>query len=274
VTRPQPTVRALDRSIQIAVGLIFILLGATCIGYLWAGGSIFDREPPLLVLGILLIALAAGLAGRSRAAALIARAGLGAGLVGLAWTTTRYFGVGGLRDGDELIRRLEVLGMILGAAGIAALFVLVRRLRPMKRIRLRDAVPLAAFAAVVGLAVLWFVGDDTRLRPCRVGNEAACEVVATRLMDAAKRTPPTPPTRWEEDAARALNVRTCAASEPGPCALWRYAAGTVALRAGRVDVARDAFLRACDEDHTWCARAAQEKSLMWTPAQRARLEQQ
>jgi hypothetical protein len=257
---------------QIAVDLLFILLGATCIGYLWAGGSIFDREPPLLVLGVLLIALAAGLAGRSRAAALVARAGLGAGLVGIAWTATRYFGVGGLREGDELMRRLDVLGMILGAAGIVALFLLVRRLRPMKRIRLRDAVPLAAFGAVVALALLWFVADDTRLRPCRVGNEAACEVVATRLIEAAKRTPPTPPTRWEEDAARALNVRTCAASEPGPCALWRYAAGTVALRAGRVDAARDAFLRACDEDRSWCARAAEEKSLVWTPDERARLE--
>jgi hypothetical protein len=257
---------------HIVVGLIFILLGATCVAYLWAGGSLFEREPPLLTLGVLLIGLSAALAGRSRAPALVARAGLGAALVGIAWTAARYFGLNGVRE-SELVRRVYLTGMGLGAAGIVALFLLVRRLRPMKRIRLVDTVPLAATAAAVALAVLWFVGDDTRLRPCRLGNDAACEVVAARLIEAAERTPSRPPTRWEEDAARALNVRACGALEAAPCAARRYAAGTVAMRAGRVDAARDAFLRACDDDHSWCARAAQQTSLPWTAEQRARLEQ-
>lgn len=257
---------------QIAVGLIFILLGATCVAYLWAGGSILDREPPLFVLGVLLIALAAGLAGRGRAAALVARAALGAGLVGIAWTAARYFGVGASRDGEPM-RRLFLLGMALGVVGIVALFLLVRRLRPMKRIRLVDAVPLAATAAALALAVVWFVGDDTGLRRCRLGNDAACEVVAARLIEAVERKPSTPPTPWEENAARALNARGCGPLETGACALRRYAAGTVALRAGRVDAARDAFLRACDEDRTWCARAVKQTSLPWTPEERARLEQ-
>src|SRR5262249_29787370 len=75
---------------QVAIGLIFVALGATCIGYLWAGGSVFDREPPLLVLGVLLIVLTAALAGRARAAGLLARAALGAAIVAIAWLTVRY----------------------------------------------------------------------------------------------------------------------------------------------------------------------------------------
>ena len=75
---------------HVVVGSMFIALGATCIGYLWAGGPPFEREPPLFVLGVSLIFLSAGLAGRLRAPALLARAGVGAGLVGIAWTATRY----------------------------------------------------------------------------------------------------------------------------------------------------------------------------------------
>src|SRR5256885_17016352 len=51
------------------VGAIFLMLGGACVAYLWAGGSIFEREPPLLAFGILLIVLGAGLGGRARAAA-------------------------------------------------------------------------------------------------------------------------------------------------------------------------------------------------------------
>jgi hypothetical protein len=258
---------------HIVVGLIFILLGATCVAYLWAGGSLFEREPPLLALGILLIVLAAGLAGRSRAAALLARAALGAALAGIAWTATRYLGFGGLDSTDELMRRFYLLGMALGAAGVVALFLLVRRIRPAPRFGLVDVVPFAGLAAALALGVMWLVGDDARLRPCRMGNDTACDVVATRLLEAAERAPSAPPTRWEEAAARVLAEHGCRSREPGPCAVQRYALGTVARRAGRVDAARHAFLRACEEDRSWCARAAQETALPWTPDERARLEQ-
>src|SRR2546428_757495 len=137
------------------------MLGGACVAYLWAGGSIFQPEPPLLAFGILLI----------------------------------------------------VLG----------------------------------------------------------GAPAACDIIATRLLESAERTPTAPPTRWEEDAARVLE-RYCRGPEPGPCAVHRYAVGSVALRAGRIDAARQAFLRACDEDSSWCARAAQETALSWTPEERTRLE--
>jgi hypothetical protein len=39
-----------------------------------------------------------------------------------------------------------------------------------------------------------------------------------------------------------------------------------------LDVARDAFLRACDDDRSWCARAAQHQMLPWTAVERERLE--
>src|SRR3989442_13571684 len=62
------------------VGAIFLMLGGACVAYLWAGGSIFEREPPLLAFGILLIVLGAGLAGPPRAAPLLVTAGPGARL--------------------------------------------------------------------------------------------------------------------------------------------------------------------------------------------------
>jgi hypothetical protein len=257
---------------QIVVGLIFIFLGATCIGYLWAGGSVFDREPPLLGLGVLLIVLTAALAGRARAAALIARAALGAALVGIAWLAMRYTTFEPRDSTDVLLRRVYLLDIGVLVVGIVALFIFVRRAPRPKKVRMVDVLPMVGFAAALAVAVLWFVGDDGRLRPCRMGNEAACDVIASRLLDAAERTPTGPPTRWEEDAARALDARACRGLEAGPCAVRRYALGTVALRAGRFEVARDAFLRACEEDHTWCARAAQQRALPWSAAELTRLE--
>jgi hypothetical protein len=258
--------------VHIVVGLIFFLLGATCVAYLWAGGSLFEREPPLLALGILLIVLGAGLAGRSRAAALIVRAGLGAGLVALVWIATSYLRFRGLGATDDLLERAYLLGIALAAAGVVAFFLLVRRVPYARVFRGIDLLSLAGVAAALTLGVVWLVDDDARLRPCRLGNEAACDIVATRLLESAERTPTAPPTRWEEDAARMLDRHGCRGSEPGPCAVYRYAIGSVALRAGRFDAARQAFLRACDEDRSWCARAAQETSLPWTPEERARLE--
>jgi len=220
----------------------------------------------------LLIALTAALAGRARAAGLLARAALGAALVGIAWLAIRYLSFEPRDSTDVLIRRLYLVDIAVLLIGIVALYVFVRRVRPARRYRVIDVLPLAGFAGVLAIAVLWFVGDDGRLRPCRMGNDAACDVIAGRLLDAAERAPTGPPTRWEEDAARALDTRGCRGLEPGPCAVRRYALGTVALRAGRFDVAREAFLRACDDDRSWCTRAAQHQLLPWTAVERERLE--
>jgi hypothetical protein len=255
---------------HIVVGLIFIMLGATCVGYLWAGGPLLEPKPPLLPLGILLTLLSARLAGRSRAPGLLARAGLGAGIVAIAWAATRWV----LEDGEDtgaLSRHFYLVAVALGIGGIVGLYMFARRLRPLRRLKIIDVLPLAAAGAALALGIVWLVGDDSRLRPCRLGNDGACDVVAGRLLGAAERTPVTPPTRWEEAAARVLDVQMCR-GEPGPCAVRRYAVGTVALRAGRLDAARESFLRACEDDSVWCARAAQEKALPWTPEQRARLE--
>src|SRR5215469_2512691 len=129
---------------QIAVGLIFILLGATCIGYLWAGGSVFDREPPLLVLGVLLIGLTAALAGRARAAGLLARAAFGAAIVAIAWLAFRYLTFEPHNSTDVLIRRLYLVDIAVLVVGIIALFVFVRRAPPTRKYRVVDVLPLAA----------------------------------------------------------------------------------------------------------------------------------
>ncbi|HZF04057.1 MAG TPA: hypothetical protein VE932_06975, partial [Patescibacteria group bacterium] len=113
----------------------------------------------------------------------------------------------------------------------------------------------------------------THLRPCRLGNDLACQQIATRLLESAERAPSSPPTAWDERAARALDAELCpVASEPGPCGARRYAVGAVALRAGRLEAAKQAFGQACDFDRSWCARAAQEKAVLWTPEEQQRLE--
>src|SRR5437879_3982577 len=209
---------------------------------------------------------------RTRAAALLVKAGLGAGLVALGWIATSYLRFRGLGAPDDLLARVHLLGIALAAAGVVALLMLVRRVKYNKRaFRRIDLLSLAGAGVALTLGVIWLVGDDSRLRPCRLGNDAACDIIATRLLESAERTPTAPPTRWEEDAARVLD-RYCRGPEPGPCAVHRYAVGSVALRAGRIDAARQAFLRACDEDPSWCARAAQETALPWTREERARLE--
>jgi hypothetical protein len=258
---------------HVVVGLMFVALGGTCVGYLWAGGSIFDREPPMLVLGLSLIFLTAGLAGRVRAPALLARAGLGGALVGIAWTATRFLAGTEVEPTDTLMQRLYLVGILLGTAGVVALFLLIPKIDPARpfKLRLPDVVPVAGVAVVVGLGVLWLVADDARLRPCRLGNDAECDMVATRLIEAAEHASSRPPTRSEESAARLLDGRPCR-TEAAQCAMRRYALGTVALRAGRFDTAREAFLRACEEDRNWCPRAAQHRSLPWTPDELARLE--
>src|SRR5439155_18749564 len=109
-SRPGPALSD-NCSMHVVVGSMFIALGATCIGYLWAGGPPFEREPPLFVLGVSLIFLSAGLAGRLRAPALLARAGVGAGLVGIAWTATRYLAGIEIESADTLMQSLYLAGI-------------------------------------------------------------------------------------------------------------------------------------------------------------------
>jgi hypothetical protein len=133
-------------------------------------------------------------------------------------------------------------------------------------------VPITGLTGALTLGVIWLFGDDTVLRPCRLGNELACQQIATRLIESAERTPTAPPTGWEDRAARVLDAELCpVASDPGPCGARRYAVGTVARRAGRLEAAKRAFGQACDFQHTWCGRAAQE-DVPWTEDERQRLE--
>ena len=150
------------------------------------------------------------------------------------------------------------------------LFLLLRRARSAPAFGAIDLVPLGGLAAALVLGILWLVADDARLRPCRNGNDDACGVVAIALLESAERAPAAPPTPREENAARVLAEHRCQASDRGLCGLQRYAVGTVHVRAGRLDAAKQAFLWACDADPSWCARAAQEP-LAWTPAERTRL---
>jgi hypothetical protein len=255
------------------VGAIFVLLGAACFGYYRSGAATFAREPPMLAVGVLLTAIGVGMWGRSRVAGLLARFALGVLLLVVTWIlVTSYLPSGSLHETDELVRRVRLLGGATVAFGVVVLFLLVRRTPRAKKFRAIDLVPLTGVAAAVMLAVLWVAGDDPRLRPCRLGSDPACEIIATRLLESAERKPGASPTRWEERAARVLEARACSGSEPGPCALWSYAAGSVAARAGRIDDARRALLRACELDRSWCARAAQERGVAWTPEESARLE--
>ena len=257
---------------RIIVGAILVLTGAGSLAYVASGGAAFEREPPFVALGILLVAIGVGVWGRSRAASLVARAGLGATLLGIGGGVVAGYSTSGSSRTDEgLVMHFYLLGLAITAAAIALLFLLVRRAPRASRFGAIDLVPLAGLAASLTLGAIWFFGDDARLRPCRLGNDLACEKIVTQLLESAERAATALPTLWEERAARALDERRCRRPEPGPCGARSYAVGTVALRAGRLEAAKQAFLRACDFDPGWCARAAQEKSLPWTPAEREQL---
>src|SRR5262252_8666909 len=217
---------------HIIAGAIMALVGAAAVAYIARGASAFEREPPFLALGLMLVATGIGLCGRSRVAGLLARIGIA-----------------------------------------ASLLLLVRRARGRARFGPIDIVPIAGLAAALVLGTGWLLGSDTELRPCRLGNDLACQQIAARLIESAERSPSTPPTAWEERAARVLDAELCPSSfEPGPCGARRYAVGAVALRGGRTDDAKRAFRQACDFHPNWCARAAQETAVLWTPDEQRRLQ--
>ena len=258
---------------HLFVGALIVVSGLSTLRYAWAGASGFEREPPLFALGVLLIATGVGLALRARAALLIAWAGLGVLLLVLAVSVVRLLLGAGARQGpdDALVAHVYLLGYVLSAAAVVLLALLLRRVRTPPTFHQIDLVPLGGVAAALALAVVWLLTDDARLRPCRNGNDEACHHVATALLEASERAAGRPPSRGEERAARVLAERRCRSADLGPCAVRRYAVGTVEARAGRVQTAKEAFLWACDAQRSWCARAAQEPRVAWSPDELDRL---
>ena len=259
---------------HIIAGAILAVVGAAAVVYIARGASAFEHEPPFFAIGIMLAATGIGLWGRSRAAGLVARIGIGASLLVIGWLIVTGLLTSGPVGTDEgLVRYAQLLGFALAAAALGAVFLLVRRVRGRASFGPIDIVPIAGLAAALVLGTAWLLGSDAELRPCRLGNDLACQQVATRLLESSERSPSTPPTAWEERAARVLDAELCpTASEPGPCGARRYAVGAVALRGGRGDAAKQAFRQACDFHPTWCARAAQETGVLWTPEEQQRLQ--
>ena len=258
---------------HLVVGALLVLSGLSTLRYTWAGASALEREPPLFALGALLVATGAGLALRARAALLITRVGLGVLLVVLAITALRLLlgsAAGGTSD-DALVAHARLFGYVLAAAVVVVVLLLLRRVRSAPAFSRIDLVPLGGVAAALALAVVWLLADDARLRPCRNGNAEACHRVATTLLEASERAVGQPPSRGEERAARVLAERRCRSADMAACAVERYAMGTVEARAGRLQTAKEAFLWACDAHRSWCARAAQEPRVAWTPEEIERL---
>jgi len=258
---------------HLFVGALLVASGLSALRYAWAGASGLEREPPLFALGALLIATGVGLALRARAALLITRVGLGVLLAALAITALRLLlgSAAGDTADDALVAHARLFGYALAAAAVVLLLLLLRRARAAPTFHPIDLVPLGGVAAALALTVVWLLTDDARLRPCRNGNAEACHRVATTLLEASERAVGRPPSRGEERAARVLAGRRCRSADLGACAVERYAVGTVEARAGRVQTAKDAFLWACDAHRSWCARAAQEPRVAWTPEEIERL---
>src|SRR5215470_15676056 len=254
---------------HIIAGAILALIGAGAVAYIGRGASAFEREPPFLAIGIMLVATGIGLCGRSRAAGLVARIGIGVSLLAIGWLiVTGWLTSGPVSTDAGLVRYAQLFGFALAAAGLVVVFLLVRRARDRASFG-----PIDSLAAALVLGTGWLLGSDTELRPCRLGNDLACQQIATRLLESAERSPSTPPTAWEERAARVLDAELCPmAADPGPCGARRYAVGAVALRGGRVDAAKQAFRQACDFHPSWCARAAQETAALWTADEQRRLQ--
>src|SRR5947208_14221917 len=105
---------------HLFVGALLVLAGLACLRYVWAGVPAFEREPPFLALGVLLIAIGAGLGVTSRTAHLLARAGMGAGLLAIVVIVARLYppsGASGPPNG-RLVARFHLLGLAPAAARI------------------------------------------------------------------------------------------------------------------------------------------------------------
>src|SRR5438046_4590795 len=97
---------------HLFVGSLLVLAGLACLRYVWAGVPAFEREPPFLALGVLLIGIGAGLGVRARSAHLLARAGLGAGLLAIVVMIARLYLPSGARDhpDESLVAHFYLFG--------------------------------------------------------------------------------------------------------------------------------------------------------------------
>src|SRR4029450_7791066 len=112
---------------HIIAGAIMILVGVGAVAYVQGGAAGFEREPPFLATGVLLVAIGIGLLVRSRAAGLVARIGLGAVALVIAVTIVPGWFTSGSPSTDEGLVRyfyLLVLGM---SPGWAAALLKARR---------------------------------------------------------------------------------------------------------------------------------------------------
>lgn len=255
------------------VGALLLLAGLSCVRYGLTGASGFEQEPPFLALGVLFVSAGVGLWLRARSASLLARGGLVVGLILVGVKALRQlFGAVRGGDGDEaLAAHAYLFGSALVVGGLVVAFLLVRRVKSAAVFGSKDLVPLGGLALAAVFAVIWFVSDDARLRPCRLGNDAACGRIARGLLEAADRDPAARPSRSDERAGRLLMARPCPPDDPMLCGVFRYAAGTVEARAGRADTAKESFLAACEINRSWCARAVLGWTLPWTPEEQGRL---
>jgi len=258
---------------HLLAGLILVLVGASAVAYVARGAAAFEHEPPFLAVGVMLITIGLGVFGRSRAAVLVARGGVAAALLVIGgMIVTGWLRSGPMTTDEGLVQYVRLFGYALAAALLAVVFLLMRRAPRRASFGPVDIVPIAGLAGALTLGVIWLVGDDAVLRPCRLGNELACQQIATRLIEAAERSPEALPSAWEQRAASVLDAELCPAStDPSPCGARRYAVGTVARRAGRLETAKQAFRQACDFQHSWCMRASQE-DVQWTQEEQQRLQ--
>src|SRR5262245_57608301 len=99
---------------RVVAGALLVLLGAAALGYVAAGAAMLQREPPLLAVGIGLLAVGGGVWGRSRVAGLVTRAVLGAIALGLgAVVLARYLAAGSLRRDGDLVLAAHLLELAM-----------------------------------------------------------------------------------------------------------------------------------------------------------------
>src|SRR5262249_26311367 len=129
---------------HIIAGAILALVGAAFVAYIARGASAFEHEPPFLAIGIMLLATAIGLCGRWRAGGGLARIGIGASLLMIGWLiVTGWLTSSPVSTDDGLVRYAQLFGFALAAAGLAAVFLLVRRVRGRASFGPIDIVPIA-----------------------------------------------------------------------------------------------------------------------------------
>src|SRR4029453_16710109 len=112
---------------HIIAGAIMILVGVGAVAYVQGGAAALEREPPLLAIGVLLVAIGIGLLVRSRLAGLVARIGLGAvSLVIVGTLVPGWFTSGSPSTDEGLVRYFYLLVLAIALAVMAGLFLLLR----------------------------------------------------------------------------------------------------------------------------------------------------